>query len=66
MAPAHKTLLIGLATFVGGVLLWQFGLDVEIVVFTPSKIGVVMMIIGGLETLYGVYKLMRSDSAEQR
>ncbi|MEU7000092.1 DUF5708 family protein [Nonomuraea sp. NPDC046570] len=66
MAPAHKTLLTGLTVFVAGVALWLFGLDIEIVVFTPSKLGLVMMVIGGLEALYGLYKTVRDDGAERR
>ncbi|MEU4579425.1 DUF5708 family protein [Nonomuraea sp. ATR24] len=61
MAPGRKNLFTGLAVFVGGLLLWQFGLDVEIVVFNPSKIGVVMMVIGALEALWGLYR-MRAES----
>ncbi|MFE3449709.1 DUF5708 family protein [Nonomuraea sp. NPDC059194] len=65
MGSARKTLLTGLATFVAGLALWLFGLDVEIVVFTPSKIGVILMVVGGLETLWGVYKIVRGEEAER-
>ncbi|SEG30522.1 hypothetical protein SAMN05444920_102516 [Nonomuraea solani] len=57
MASARKTLLTGLATFVAGAALWLFGGDIEIVVITPTKLGVVLMVIGGLEALYGLYKV---------
>ncbi|RBQ18027.1 hypothetical protein DP939_21895 [Spongiactinospora rosea] len=57
MASPRKTLITGLATLVVGAALWRYGLDVEIVIFAPSKIGVVLMAIGGLETLYGLYKM---------
>lgn len=60
---ARKTLITGLVVFFAGLALWLFGLDVEIVVFTPSKVGVVMMVVGALETLWGVYKLMRDKRA---
>ncbi|GAA3144916.1 MULTISPECIES: DUF5708 family protein [Nonomuraea] len=63
MASARKTLFTGSLTFVVGLALWLFGLDEEIVIFTPSKIGVVLMVLGGLETLYGVYKLKRPEDA---
>ena len=63
MASARKTLITGSITFVAGLALWLFGLDVEIFIFTPSKIGVVLMVIGGLEILYGVYKSVRADDA---
>ncbi|GAA3680398.1 DUF5708 family protein [Nonomuraea antimicrobica] len=62
MASARKTLLTGSITFVAGLALWLFGLDVEIVIFTPSKVGVILMVVGGLEILYGVYKGMRTDN----
>ncbi|MCG5217045.1 DUF5708 family protein [Streptosporangium soli] len=63
MASARKTLLTGSITFVAGLALWLFGLDEEIFIFTPSKIGVVLMVVGGLETLYGVYKSVRANDA---
>ncbi|NRQ31384.1 hypothetical protein HII36_05960 [Nonomuraea sp. NN258] len=64
MASARKTLLTGLVTFVAGLLLWRYGLDEEIVVFVPSKIGLIMMVVGGLETLYGVYKVVRANGED--
>lgn len=63
MAPAHKTLLTGSITFVAGLALWLSGLDEKILIITPSKVGVVLMILGGLETLYGVYMSVRTDRA---
>ncbi|MBE1486171.1 DUF5708 family protein [Plantactinospora soyae] len=61
MASARKTLLTGSLTVVVGLALWLFGSDEEILVFTPSKVGVVMMVAGGLESLYGVYKSLLSN-----
>jgi hypothetical protein len=61
MASVRKTLLTGSITFVAGLALWLFGLDVEIFIFTPSKVSVVLMVVGGLEALYGVYKSVRAD-----
>ncbi|MFI6738670.1 DUF5708 family protein [Nonomuraea sp. NPDC050451] len=63
MAPARKTFLTGLAVFVIGLALWLFGLDVEIVVFTPSKVGVVMMVLGAIEAAYGLYRMARDERA---
>ena len=63
MASARKTLLTGSITFVAGLALWLFGLDVEIFIFTPSKVGVVLMVIGGLETLFGIYKSVSTDDS---
>ncbi|MGN9841005.1 DUF5708 family protein [Nonomuraea sp. H19] len=65
MTSARKTLLTGLVVFVAGLALWLFGLDEEIFIFTPSKAGVVMMVLGGLEFLYGVYKAVRGDEPER-
>lgn len=62
MTSARKTLITGLVTFAAGLALWLWGLDVEIVVFTPSKIGIVLMAVGGLEFLYGVFKAVRSTA----
>ncbi|PZG31247.1 hypothetical protein C1I98_30295 [Spongiactinospora gelatinilytica] len=57
MASPRKTLITGPAMIAVGAALWRFGLGFEIVVFTPSKIGIVLMAIGGVETLYGLYKM---------
>ncbi|GGS98456.1 DUF5708 family protein [Nonomuraea spiralis] len=62
MASARKTLLTGSLTFVAGLALWLFGLDEEIFIVTPSKVGVVLMVLGGLEILYGVLKTVRDDA----
>ncbi|GIH79907.1 DUF5708 family protein [Planobispora longispora] len=61
MTPARKTLLTGSATFLAGLALWLFGLDEEIFIFTPSKVGLVLMVVGGLEILYGIYKSVRAS-----
>ncbi|GAA2097821.1 DUF5708 family protein [Actinomadura alba] len=63
MASARNTLVTGSITFVAGLALWLFGTDEEIFGFTPSKGGVFLMVIGGLETLYGVYKSVRGVDA---
>ncbi|MDA0635868.1 DUF5708 family protein [Nonomuraea sp. MCN248] len=66
MHPGHKTIITGLAVLAGGTALWLFGADVEIVVFTPSKIGVVLMALGAVEALYGVYRVVTDDGARSR
>ncbi|MGK5741252.1 DUF5708 family protein [Micromonospora sp. URMC 103] len=63
MAPARKRLLTGSITFVAGLALWLFGSDEHVLVLTPSKLGVVLMIIGGAETLYGAYTSVRGRDA---
>jgi len=52
--------------FLVGTALWLFGADFEIFVITPSKAGVVMMALGAIEALYGVYRVVTADGAEQR
>ncbi|MEU6204495.1 DUF5708 family protein [Micromonospora musae] len=63
MAAERKTLVTGLLTLVLGLLLWLFGSDEQVLVFTPSKLGVVLMVIGGLEAGYGLYRSRRDDAA---
>ncbi|MFI6480362.1 DUF5708 family protein [Nonomuraea sp. NPDC050663] len=59
MDKSPKTLIIGLITFVIGLALWLWGLDEEIWLVNPHKAGLVVMALGGIEALYGVYKLTR-------
>ncbi|GAA3384689.1 DUF5708 family protein [Cryptosporangium minutisporangium] len=54
-----KTLISGLATFAVGLVLWLFGSDNHVVLFTPSKLGIILMVIGGLETLWALFKAGR-------
>lgn len=63
MGAMSKNLLTGSATFVVGLLLWLFAGDVEIPVFTLTKVGVVLMVIGALEFCYGLYLAMRAPGA---
>jgi len=65
MPSARKTLLTGSITFAAGLALWLFGSDEQVFIFTPSKVGVVLMVVGGLETAYGLYKSVRGDDAER-
>lgn len=55
MAEALKQLLEGSVTLVIGLALWLFTGDVEVPVVTLTKVGVVMMIWGGVQLLYGSY-----------
>ena len=59
MSAMSKNLLTGSSTFVVGLLLWMFAGDVEIPVFTLTKVGVVLMVVGALEFCYGLYLAMR-------
>ncbi|MFF9567410.1 DUF5708 family protein [Streptomyces sp. NPDC014685] len=56
MNPTIKALVGGGVTFVVGLALWQFTGDVETPVVTLTKLGVVLMALGVLEVLYGLYK----------
>ncbi|MER5496102.1 MULTISPECIES: DUF5708 family protein [unclassified Streptomyces] len=51
-----KALVGGGITFVIGLVLWQFTGDIETPVVTLTKLGVVLMALGVLEVLYGLYK----------
>ncbi|MFB4271218.1 DUF5708 family protein [Nonomuraea sp. GTA35] len=59
MSSALKTLLTGLITLVIGLALWLVGSDETVLILTPSKLGVVLIVVGALESLYGVYKTVR-------
>ncbi len=62
MGPVKKNLLTGSATFVVGLVLWLFTGDIETPVFTLTKVGVVLMVIGGLEVGYALYLSVRGSS----
>ncbi|RJL22004.1 DUF5708 family protein [Bailinhaonella thermotolerans] len=64
MAPHVKTLLAGLATLAAGTALWLFAPETQILGIAPAKVGVVLMVVGGLETLYGLYKAARRDRSD--
>jgi hypothetical protein len=66
MPHGYKTIATGVLVFLVGTALWLFGADFEIFVITPSKAGVVMMALGAIEALYGVYRVVTADGAEQR
>ncbi|MET9916018.1 DUF5708 family protein [Streptomyces sp. NPDC059605] len=56
MNPTMKALVGGGVTFVVGLVLWQFTGEIETPVVTLTKLGVVLMALGVLEVLYGLYK----------
>ncbi|MCS0638600.1 DUF5708 family protein [Streptomyces sp. LP05-1] len=56
MAPPAKHFAEGAAAFAIGLALRLCAADVHIPVFTLTKVGVVLMAIGGAEILYGVYR----------
>jgi hypothetical protein len=65
VASPAKNFTEGIVTFGVGLALRLFTEDVHIPVFTLTKVGVVLMVIGGIEILYGLYRVMsgRGDEA---
>lgn len=66
MGAMAKNLLTGSATFLVGLLLWLFAGDIEIPIFTLTKVGVVLMVIGALEVAYGLFLAVRGPAAAKR
>ncbi|WP_405639159.1 DUF5708 family protein [Streptomyces sp. NBC_00019] len=64
MAPASKNIVEGAACAVIGVAMRFFTEDVHIPVFTLTKVGVVLIAIGGIQLLYGVYQAVSARSVE--
>jgi hypothetical protein len=63
MNSGFKAVLMGGITLVIGFLLWRFTGDIETPVVTLTKLGVVLMVLGGLEFLYGLFKSVGGKSA---
>ncbi|MGW6535529.1 DUF5708 family protein [Streptomyces sp. NPDC055051] len=64
MASPTKHFAEGTVLFGIGLVLRLFTEDVEIPVFTLTKVGVVLMVVGGIEVLYGAYRSARGRSAK--
>ncbi|WP_107654662.1 DUF5708 family protein [Nocardia suismassiliense] len=62
MNSGFKAVLMGGITLVIGFVLWQFTGDVETPVVTLTKLGIVLMVLGGLEVLYGLFKSVGGKS----
>ncbi|WP_329337173.1 DUF5708 family protein [Streptomyces sp. NBC_01352] len=62
MSQASKNLLEGAATFAVGLVLWLFTGGVEVPVITLTKVGVVMMCVGGVLVATGLYRTARPRS----
>ncbi|AXE88666.1 MULTISPECIES: DUF5708 family protein [Streptomyces] len=56
MSKARGNLVEGAVTFVIGLGLWLFTGDVEIPVFTLTKVGVVLMCVGGVLAATGLWQ----------
>ncbi|MDG9711465.1 DUF5708 family protein [Streptomyces sp. DH10] len=54
MSKARGNLVEGAVTFVIGLGLWLFAGDVQIPVFTLTKVGIVMMCVGGVLVAAGL------------
>ncbi|MEV2192588.1 DUF5708 family protein [Streptomyces phaeochromogenes] len=63
MSPASKNLTEGSATLLAGLALKLFADGVEISFVSLPKAGVVMMVIGGVQTLFGLFQATRTSSA---
>ncbi|MFK8906408.1 DUF5708 family protein [Streptomyces sp. YS-3] len=63
MSPASKNLTEGFVTLLIGLALKLFTEGVEIPVFTLTKVGVVMMFIGGGLVLMGLVQAARTTSS---
>ncbi|MGW0347077.1 DUF5708 family protein [Streptomyces anthocyanicus] len=59
MTRASKHLLEGAVTLLAGLALWLFTGDVEVPVVTLTKVGVVLMCVGGAQTAWGLYGVAR-------
>jgi hypothetical protein len=56
---ASKDLLEGAVTLLAGLVLWLSTGDVEVPVVTLTKVGVVLMCVGGAQTAWGLYGAAR-------
>ena len=59
MRQASKSLLEGAVTFLVGLPLWLFTEDVDVPVVTLTKVGLVMMCVGGALTATGLCQAAR-------
>lgn len=63
MNSGLKAVIMGGITLVVGFVLWRFTGDFETPIVTPTKLGIVLMVLGGLEVLYGLFKFLVGKSA---
>ncbi|MFG2873879.1 DUF5708 family protein [Streptomyces sp. NPDC048337] len=64
MAPASKNIVEGAVCAVIGIGLALFTQDVHIPVVTLAKVGMVLIAVGGIQLLYGVYQAFSARSVE--
>ncbi|WSQ11850.1 DUF5708 family protein [Streptomyces sp. NBC_01231] len=65
MSKATRNLLEGVGTLVVGLVLWLFTGDVEVPFVTLTKVGVVMMCVGGALVLTGGYQALRPSAGDR-
>ncbi|KOG34402.1 DUF5708 family protein [Streptomyces resistomycificus] len=65
MSRASRNLLEGAATFGTGLPLWLFAGGVEVPVVTLTKVGVVLMCVGGALLVTGLYQAARTSTASR-
>jgi hypothetical protein len=65
MSTATKNLLEGVVTFLIGLPLWLFAGDVDVPVVTLTKVGVVMMCVGGVLVATGLYQSVRASGVNR-
>ncbi|MFD8152197.1 DUF5708 family protein [Streptomyces sp. NPDC059720] len=56
MSRARGNLREGAVVFAAGLALWLFAGDVEVPGVTPTKVGVVMMCVGGAQAVAGAWQ----------
>ncbi|MBQ0884943.1 hypothetical protein RKD37_003294 [Streptomyces ambofaciens] len=59
MTRASKNLLEGVVTLLAGLAVWLTTGGVEVPVVTLTKVGVVLMCVGGAQTAWGLYGAAR-------
>ncbi|MFF7491028.1 DUF5708 family protein [Streptomyces luteogriseus] len=59
MSKARGNLVEGAVTFVTGLGLWLFTGDVQVPVVTLTKVGIVMMCVGGVLVASGLWRAER-------
>ncbi|MET9763509.1 DUF5708 family protein [Streptomyces sp. NPDC006372] len=62
MNKAKQYLSEGVVTFLIGLLLWRFTGDVDVPVVTLTKVGIVMMIVGGVLSASGLWHAARGKT----
>ncbi|MCT7353081.1 DUF5708 family protein [Streptomyces sp. 15-116A] len=63
MTKPVKDLVAGAVTLVVGLVLWLFTGGVDMPVISPPKVGIVLMCLGALEALFGLYQWARARRA---